>query len=202
MNDSKEPALITSSWSIDAFEKVVSLYGNQKKRKGWDKPYIAQHFAIFIILTKLQERPEVCLAGFYHSALNDLPRYTYRQLVADIGTEAARLVKEVSELNAPGGIRDKKANWQKRKDDILGRFSLMSPLAQKIFAVANVYYLKSLIDAYYEKGDMIWDELNAPKERMGWYYKSLGLLFTTYFRHPLVADYHHYSLVAENLFRW
>jgi len=187
---------------IEAFEKIFSLYKDQKERKGWGKPYLTQHFAVFITLMEQHESRQVCLAGLFHSVLTDLPRYSYRQLVKDTNTFIAQLVREVSEKNAPEGIIDKKANWEKRKQDILNRFPTMSSPAQKVFVVINIYYLKSLIDYYYEKGEEIWSELNAPKEKMAWYYQALSILLTTHFQYSLISDYHYYLERAKKLFQW
>jgi hypothetical protein len=148
------------------------------------------------------EPRQVCLAGLFHSVLTDLPRYSYQQLARDTNVFIAQLVKEVSEKKAPDKVVDKKANWELRKRDILERFLHMSTAAQKIFVVINIYYLKSLLDYYYEKGDEIWPELNAPKEKMAWYYRELSLLLTANFRHPLSGDYHYYLEKAEKLFQW
>lgn len=198
----KDPEAFADLGPIEAFEKIFSLYKDLQEKQGWGKPYITQHFAIFITLSDHGEPRPVCLAGLFHSVLNDLPSYSYRQLVRDTNTFIAQLVKEVSEKNVIGGISDKKANWELRKQEILERFPQMSTTAQKIFVVVNIYYLKSLLDYYYERGEEIWPLLNASKEKMGWYYQSLSILLTAHFHHPLVGDYFNYLEKAKRLFRW
>ncbi len=185
-----------------AFEKLFFLYSGQSSRQGWGKPYFSHMFSVWQLLGSYDQAPDVCLAGFFHSALNDLPNYTYADLVNDTDTNIARLVQELSEKNRPRGIRNKKANWRLRKEDILKRFPEMSIEAKIIFVIAQTDYLSSLLEYHSLQGEKIWSRLNASKKEMGWYYLQLEDLLPANLQHPLISDYHFFLNQAKKRFHW
>ena len=184
-----------------AVEKIFHLYKG-KETESWGTPYFAHSFAVLWTLSNYFQPLDVCLAGLFHSVLNDLPRYGYKRLAHDTNKRIAQLVKEVTEINFPGGLTGKRANWRLRKENILARFPSMSPAAKLIFTAANCDYLSSLINYYHEDGEKIWSRLNASPEEMGWYYQVFSELLTTHFQHPISKYYHDFLSKAKTVFQW
>jgi|GEM_PF-1054163 len=186
-----------------AVERIINLYKG-RETESWGVSHITRSVIIALTLWRHFQPLEVCLAGLFYGALNDLPRYGHKSLVRDTNRRTARLVMEITELNAPGGVKDKKLNWRARKEDVLARFPGMSTEAKMIFTAVNINYLSSLINYRRDNGRAIWSKLNASEQEMGWYYESFSQLLAIHYRHPISAYYHKLlsEAKAERLFKW
>ncbi len=167
-----------------AVQKASSLHQKQL-RKGQPIPYISHLFSVAIILSEFTDDENIIAAGILHDAIEDT-NYTAEELENDFGSEVKKMVLGVSEEKYHDGV---KIGWQERKqkylqclkDDDFG--SLMVCVADKI------HNLMSLMNDYKIKGEQVWDNFNASKEKKMWYYGETLKIIGEKLNNPIVEKY-------------
>lgn len=73
------------------------LHRNQVRKDKEETPYISHLFGVAMLLADVTEDEDVVLAGLMHDTLEDVPDYTYENLLKDCGARVADFVKNVTE---------------------------------------------------------------------------------------------------------
>ena len=144
-----------------------------QKRKGIPFPFVVHPYSVAWILSGYTEDEELIVAGLLHDILEDVPEYKFHHMVRDFGHKVARIVMQISEDKDPEMEIDKRDSWLKRKNDYLYNLEHDSQAALLICAADKIHNLRSLMDAYHQLGDELWEKFNASKEQKLWYYKQV-----------------------------
>ena len=139
-------------------------------RKGTDIPYIFHPINVGkILIENFRCGEDVVVAGILHDTLEDTP--VKEKDISDIfGENVLQLVKSVSE-------RDKSDTWENRKKEVIEHLREAEENTILI-KLADVYdNITAMQRDYHFIGDELWKRFNAPKERLAWYYWSLGEIF-------------------------
>ena len=126
-------------------------YHNRKDKN--HTPYISHLFSVAMILREVTEDEDILIAGLMHDSLEDIPNYTYDNLVKDCGNRVAKIVKEITEPLNPNKKESKQMPWIKRKENYLislrggGVESAMVSISDKI------HNTQSLINGIKEESD-------------------------------------------------
>jgi len=164
-------------------------------RKGTSIPYIFHVLNVGKLLTEEMECEEdVVVAGILHDTVEDTP-VTYEDIEREFGQNVLRLVKGASE-------QDKSDTWENRKAATIEHTAdeAIDVLQVKL---ADKYDNITAIQRDAERmGDLIWKRFNAPKDRLHWYYKSLGEIFVNRFERSQDKNFAaKYLGVVEAVFR-
>lgn len=146
-----------------------------QKRKADGLPYIVHPFSVAWIVNNYTLDEEVVVAAFLHDILEDVQGYYYNDLLNIFGKRVAQMVEEVSEYKNPNASlpEDEKDSWLKRKKKYLKSIAAASPGALMICAADKIHNLRSMLDVYEIKGEIIWEKFNAPRDKKLWLYEKV-----------------------------
>lgn len=103
----------------EAIKLASRLHRTQIRNDIGKTPYISHLVAVAMLLSEVTNDEDVIIAGMMHDSLEDVPNYTYEQLVKDCGERVAHIVMHVTEpLNANKG-HDEQIPWLERKEAYL-----------------------------------------------------------------------------------
>ncbi len=122
----------------EAIKLASHLHRNQVRKDARKTPYISHLISVATIVSEATSDEDVVIAALMHDSLEDVPRYTYEQLISDCGARVASIVRHVTEpLDANKG-EDEQLPWLLRKEKYLenlrqgGAESAMVSCADKI----------------------------------------------------------------------
>lgn len=146
-----------------AIEHAVILYkGNYRKSTGVDA--ILHPYGVMSILGHYGYSDEVQIAGLMHDVIEDSKlNYTYNDLERDYGKNVKQYVEDLSE-------KDKSLSWAERKIEHIERIKIASLESKVIETADKINNLCGLIDGIKTEGEEIWNNFNASKENIAWYY--------------------------------
>lgn len=171
-----------------AINLASRLHLGQVRKGDSGLPYISHPFSVAWILSNYTEDEDIIVAGILHDVLEDVKGYYYDDMVRDFGERVAQIVKGVSEDKDPNIESDEKATWEERKSKYLANLKNDSDEALMVCAADKIHNLQSMISAYQEKGDALWDNFNSPKEKKLWLYQEILKFMKGRLNNPIVVE--------------
>ena len=144
-----------------------------KVRKLGGRPYILHPMEVAQILSTMTDDVEVITAGILHDVVEDTDG-TLDEIRGRFGGRVAALVASESEERFPG--EDPKATWRRRKEGSIAALRRSRDVGAKMLWLADkLANMRSLAQAYAERGDAMWTELHqGDPEAQLWYYRSVA----------------------------
>ncbi len=164
----------------EAIEFATIKHGNQK-RKGTDIPYIVHPMEVMQILTENDCDENIIVAGILHDTLEDTET-EIEEIKEKFGNRVAELVACESE--------DKSKTWEERKQATIEHLMhcpddvAVCCLGDKLSNLRSIYY------DYLKIGDKVWERFRRGKEKMKWYYLSIGEATKRLSNKKIWQDYH------------
>ncbi len=148
--------------------QIAFDFANEKHkkqlRKGLSIPYMAHIYDVAKILTYNNADETTIIAGILHDTLEDTIT-TEAEILEHFGKEVLEIVKSETENKTLPYIERKQ-----EKIDELANSSIQTKLVKCADMLSNISDLKQSLAFVGEKA---WQYFNAPKETIGWYYKSM-----------------------------
>lgn len=117
------------------FLKTISLaarlHKNQSRKDILQTPYITHLTGVAFLLSCVTKDEDILLAGLMHDSLEDVPDYTFEDLIADCGQNVANIVLDVTE--------EKSLPYIERKNKYLQHLETVS-FDSLIVSVADKYH--------------------------------------------------------------
>ena len=180
-----------------AINLASRLHLGQVRKGDSGLPYISHPFSVAWILSNYTEDEDIVVAGILHDVLEGVKGYYYDDMVRDFGERVAQIVKGVSEDKNPNIESDGKATWEERKSKYLANLKNDSDEALMVCAADKIHNLQSMISAYQEKGDALWDNFNSPKEKKLWLYQEILKFMKGRLNNPIVDELEEVYIQAE-----
>ena len=171
-----------------AINLASRLHLGQVRKGDSGLPYISHPFSVAWILSNYTEDEDVIIGGLLHDVLEDVKDYYYEDLVRDFGERVAQIVKGVSEDKDPNVDSDDKATWEERKMKYLANLKNDNDESLMVCCADKIHNLQSMINAYQEKGESLWDNFNSPKEKKLWLYEEILKFMKGRLDNPIVAE--------------
>jgi (p)ppGpp synthase/HD superfamily hydrolase len=122
----------------EAIKRSSHLHRNQVRKDRDNTPYVSHLYAVAALISSVTDDEDVIIAGLMHDSLEDVPEYSYDDLVKDFGVRVAEIVAHVTEPLDANKEEDDQMPWLKRKEAYLkvlkdgGRESALVSVADKI----------------------------------------------------------------------
>lgn len=179
-----------------AIQKASLLHQNQL-RKGQPFPYLSHLFSVAIILFEFTNDEDIIVAGILHDTLEDTS-YTADELEKDFGLKVKEIVLGVSEEKTRDGV---KIDWLERKQKYLERLKNDSFGSLMVCAADKIHNLMSLMNDYKIRGEEIWQNFNAVKEKKIWYYGETLKAIREKLDNSIIGEYEKIYNEAIELFK-
>ena len=137
-------------------------------RKGNDIPYFEHPVAVAIILDRAGFEEDVVIAGLLHDVVEDTEA-TFDDVAARFGSAVAEIVRACSEVKLDE--QGRKRPWIDRKRDHLAVICAAGVPARAVMLADKLHNLTS-IDVDLEDGRPVWDQFNAERTQVLWYYRA------------------------------
>lgn len=171
-----------------AINLASRLHSGQVRKGDVDLPYISHPFSVAWILSNYTDDEDIIIGGLLHDTLEDVKGYYYEDLKRDFGVKVAEIVKGVSEDKDPNIESDDKATWEDRKTKYLAGLDNDSDESLMVCAADKIHNLQSMINAYQEKGEALWDSFNSPKDKKLWLYEEIAKILHKRLNNPIVGE--------------
>src|SRR3989344_7317154 len=103
----------------EAIRLACRLHSNQIRKDNQQTPYISHLVSVAIMLSEATNDEDIIIAGLMHDTLEDVPHYTYENLIVDCGARVAEIVKHVTEPLDANKLENEQLPWLKRKEEYL-----------------------------------------------------------------------------------
>src|SRR5262245_43651874 len=135
-------------------------------RKGSDIPYFEHVVAVAMILDRAGFEEDVVIAGLLHDVVEDTEA-TFDDVAVRFGTAVAEIVLACSEVKLDE--QGRRRPWIDRKRDHLAVICAAGVSARAVILADKLHNLSS-IEVDLEEGRPIWDNFNADRTQVLWYY--------------------------------
>ena len=157
-----------------AINSASRLHRGQTRKDDDSMPYVSHVFAVGWILAEYTNDEDLIVAGILHDVLEDVKNYRFDDMKNDFGARVAEIVQEVTEDKDPNVKTDERATWQERKNKYLENLKNDSFEGMMLCAADKIHNVRSLITAYGEHGEKLWDMFNAPADKKVWFYEEIA----------------------------
>lgn len=166
---------VLTSRFTEAVIYCLELHGSQT-RKFQPVPYIAHLFSVSALVLEDGGDEDEAIAALLHDALEDQPEKTSpEEIQRRFGERVLTIVKDCTDT-PPEYQGGPKPNWEQRKKAYLAHLREKS---NRVALADKLHNARGILNAYRSEGDLIWDSLNAGKEKQLWYWRSLVEAFRT-----------------------
>ena len=178
-----------------AMTYAESLHRGQS-RKGSGCPYIAHLLGVASLVMEGGGTEDECIAALLHDAVEDqggVP--TAAEIRRRFGPGVARIVDYCSE---PGS---KVEAWIARKESAVRRVSGCGHSALLVLSADKLHNARSLIAAYREVGEDIWECFRGRRDGTLWYYRAMADAIARAGGSPLLGELESAVSALESLAR-
>ena len=157
----------------DAINFAVSKH-SEKTHEAAKKPRITHPFEVMKILTENGCSENARAAGILHDVLEDTDA-TEEEIRKNFGDDVLKIVAAES--------GDKTKSWEERKQAAIDGLSEAGYEVKMLFFADMLSSLRSMATNKKEFGEILWNEFNAPKKSIEWYYRQVFRKISD-IRHP------------------
>jgi (p)ppGpp synthase/HD superfamily hydrolase len=155
-------------------------------RKATNIPYIVHPLECVVIVSAITTDEEMMAAAVLHDTVEDCEGVTLEMIREQFGARVAAYVAQESE--------DKSKTWQERKQATVDHLQNATEDVCILVLADKLSNLRSIARDYKVFGEDLWNRFNEKrKERIGWYYRSVGEALTC------LRDYDAYKEYQELL---
>ena len=162
--------MIPSKFLTPRLEKAIvfaiRVHGGMK-RKVDGQPYLVHPISVLALLSRWEADEDTCIAGLLHDVIEDAKddkeRDVYRkEIKKSFGDNVMEIVEGVTE-------QDKSLPWRTRKEQYLEHLQVATKQSLMVSCADRTHNAASMLQSYKERGDSIWENLNAGKEEQMWF---------------------------------
>lgn len=165
---------------INAAIELATQAHSGQRRKLSGEPYILHPMEVAVIVARMGGDEDAITAGLLHDVVEDcgVSLETVRE---KFGDRVAELV--AGETEDKRRDRSPQSTWKIRKVESLAHLSqTVDPDVRLLWLADKLSNLRSILRAWEQRGDTIWDAFNEKnKTEHQWYYDTIAVLLKPYF---------------------
>jgi (p)ppGpp synthase/HD superfamily hydrolase len=170
------------SGRFDAALKLASDLHRTQMRKSTDIPYLAHLMAVAGLVLEHGGTEDEAIAGLLHDAVEDQGgRLTLELIRREFGDEVADLVFALSDTDVTP-----KPPWRARKEEYLLHLEDAPTGVLRVSAADKLHNVRSIVAAYREIGERVWERFQGKRDGTLWYYRALLDEFQRKKANPLI----------------
>ena len=157
----------------EAIRLASRLHKNQVRRDIEHTPYISHLVSVAMLLREVTTDEDVIIAGLMHDSLEDVPHYTYQQLVEDCGERVATIVNHVTEPLDANKDPDDQMPWLTRKEIYLNNVRLGGEDSAMVSACDKIHNTESFLVDYKKEGEVFLKHFASSILNMIWFVEQV-----------------------------
>ena len=157
----------------EAVKLAARLHRNQTRKDVGLTPYISHLVSVGMILGQATEDEEIIIAGLMHDSLEDVPSYTYEDLVADCGARVATIVKYVTEPLDANKMDNEQLPWLIRKEEYLNNLRLGGIESAMVSAADKIHNAESFIADVAREQEVFLSRFSSSLRNKLWFHEQV-----------------------------
>jgi len=129
--------------------------------------------SVAMLIESVTDDEDTIIAGLMHDALEDVPGYTYEQLVEDCGIRVAEIVKHVTEPLDPNKNDDEQLPWLQRKEVYLQMLRSGNTQSVIVSAADKIHNTESFLRDAEKEGIMFVARFGSSIRNRLWFHKQV-----------------------------
>lgn len=154
------------------FERALLLAVRKhagQTRKGTSTPYVAHLLSVAGLVLEAGGDEDLAIAALLHDVVEDCggaPRL--QEIRRRFGQRVAHVVDGCTDTDL-----DPKPPWRQRKEDYLKHLRTADADVRLVSAADKLHNVRSIVAAYREIGDRVWERFHGKRDGTLWYYRTL-----------------------------
>jgi len=154
------------------FERAL-LFATRKHagqhRKGTTVPYVAHLLSVAGLVLEAGGDEDLAIAALLHDVVEDCGGAPMlREIRRRFGKRVADVVDGCTDTDL-----DPKPPWRQRKEDYLKHLRTADADTRLVSAADKLHNVRSIVAAYREIGDRVWERFHGKRDGTLWYYRTL-----------------------------
>jgi len=154
------------------FEQAL-LFATRKHagqhRKGTAVPYVAHLLSVAGLVLEAGGDEDLAIAALLHDVVEDCGGAPMlREIRHRFGKRVAHVVDGCTDTDL-----DPKPPWRERKENYLKHLRTADADTRLVSAADKLHNVRSIVTAYREIGDRVWERFHGKRDGTLWYYRTL-----------------------------
>ena len=169
------------------FERAL-LFATRKHagqhRKGTTVPYVAHLLSVAGLVLEAGGDEDLAIAALLHDVVEDCGGAPMlKEIRRRFGKRVADVVDGCTDTDL-----DPKPPWRQRKEDYLKHLRTADADTRLVSAADKLHNVRSIVAAYREIGDRVWERFHGKRDGTLWYYRTLLDEFQRKKSSPLIRE--------------
>jgi (p)ppGpp synthase/HD superfamily hydrolase len=164
-------------------------------RKGTTVPYIAHLLGVASIVLEAGGDEDLAIAALLHDVVEDCGGAPMlREIRRRFGNRVAHIVDGCTDTDL-----NPKPPWLQRKKNYIEHLRTADAETRLVSAADKLYNVRSIVVAYREIGDRVWERFHGKRDGTLWYYRALLDEFKRKKANPLIRELERAVLELETV---
>jgi (p)ppGpp synthase/HD superfamily hydrolase len=169
------------------FERAL-LFATRKHagqhRKGTTVPYVAHLLGVASLVLEAGGDEDLAIAALLHDVVEDCGGAPMlKEIRRRFGERVAHVVDGCTDTDV-----DPKPPWRQRKEDYIAHLRTADADTRLVSAADKLHNVRSIVAAYREIGDRVWERFHGKRDGTLWYYRTLLDEFQRKKSSPLIRE--------------
>lgn len=172
----------------EAIKLSSHLHRHQTRRDEYHTPYVSHLYSVAALLSSVTDDEDIIIAGLMHDSLEDVPHYSYDDLVRDCGERVASIVSHVTEPLDANKEESDQIPWLERKESYLKVLKEGGVESAMVSAADKVHNTESFISDTAKEGEAFSSRFASSLRNKIWFHEQALAIIREKIgeEHPLV----------------
>jgi (p)ppGpp synthase/HD superfamily hydrolase len=153
-------------------------------RKGTTVPYVAHLLGVASLVLEAGGDEDLAIAALLHDVVEDCGGAPMlKEIRRRFGKRVAHVVDGCTDTDL-----DPKPPWRQRKEDYIAHLRTADADTRLVSAADKLHNVRSIVAAYREIGDRVWERFHGKRDGTLWYYGTLLDEFQRKRSSPLIRE--------------
>jgi (p)ppGpp synthase/HD superfamily hydrolase len=167
----------------------------RQHRKGTAVPYVAHLLSVAGLVLEVGGDEDLAIAALLHDVVEDCGGAPMlREIRRRFGKRVAHVVDGCTDTDL-----DPKPPWRQRKEDYIAHLRTADADTRLVSAADKLHNVRSIVAAYREIGDRVWERFHGKRDGTLWYYRALLDEFQRRKSSPLIRELERAVIELENV---
>ena len=162
----------------EAIKLASRLHASQVRKDSLQTPYISHLVGVAMLISSVTDDEEIIIAGLLHDSLEDVPHYTYEQLVADCGERVAQIVYHVTEPLDANKADDEQLPWLERKETYLKHLRSGGRESAIVSSADKIHNTESFMRDFAKEGEAYGHRFGSSIKNRIWFHEQVLVIVT------------------------
>lgn len=156
-----------------ALARAATLHRSQVRLDTSRTPYISHLVAVAMILSSVTDDEDIIIAGLMHDSLEDVPGYTYEDLIHEYGERVASIVFHVTEPLDANKPESEQLPWLVRKQAYLKQLRKGGVESALVSCADKIHNIESLLANYEKEGEEFLKRFTSSFRNRAWFHEEV-----------------------------